>query len=216
VRRKLTALGLDYITNSPKPQLAVLVNTMLAFEMLRDWKRVDEIAQKTLSLYESDTTEQTKKVVDLVVRVKIGEALLQQQKFQQAYDMLVAAEKAYPNNWEVKRQIARALGGWFEFDATGRAVKVPGLDRPAEAYVKHFTEYRTWAERPEVKKFSLEWYTFQWECYWFARQAGVKDGKYKDTAAKFFNIARSTDDFATLKSYGEKGLLLFKYFQSNR
>jgi tetratricopeptide (TPR) repeat protein len=216
VRTKLSALGLDYINNSPKPQLAVLVNTMLAFEQLRDWKKVDEIAVKTLALYEADTTEQTKRVVDLVVRPKIGEALLQQRKFQQAYDMLVAAEKANPTQWEIKRQIARALGGWFEFSITGQPQKEPGLDRPAEAYLKHFTEYRTWAERSEVKPFSLEWYRFQWECYWFAKQASVKDGKYKDTAEKFYKRAKSTDDFATLKNLGAEGLQLFKYFQSNR
>lgn len=216
VRAKLGALGLDYINNSPKPQLAVLVNTMLAFENLQDWKKVDEIAQKTLALYESDTTDQTKKVVDLVVRPKIGEALLQQRKFQQAYDMLVAAEKANPTQWEIKRQIARALGGWFEFSATGQPQKEPGLDRPAEAYLKHFTEYRTWAQRSEVKQFSLEWYRFEWECYWFAKQASVKDGKYKETADKFYKRAKATDDFATLKSLGAEGLLLFKYFQSNR
>lgn len=215
-RQKLTALGLEYISSSPTPQLSVLVATMLNFEQLKDWKKVDEIAQKTLTLFGEDKNEQTKKVVDLVVRPKIGEALLQQRKFQQAYDMLVAAEKANPTQWEIKRQIARALGGWFELDATGRAVKEPGLDRPAEAYLKHFTEYRTWAERPDVKKYSLEWYTFYWECYWFAKQASVKDSKYKDTAAKFYNLARSTDDFATLKSHGAEGLRLFNYFRGNR
>lgn len=220
VRKKLTALGLDYINNSSAPQLGILVNTMLGFEQLKDWKRVEEIANKTLEAYGNDKTEAIKRVIDLTVRPKVGEALLQQKKFQLAYDMLVAAEqeseKAGTKLWEVKRQIARALGGWFEFDRVGAPVREPGLDRPVEAYLKHFTEYRQWAERGEVKQFSLEWYRFQWECYWFAKQAGQKDSKYKDTAAKFYNRARSTDDFATLKSYGEEGLLLFKYFTNNR
>jgi hypothetical protein len=154
------------------------------------------------------------------VRPKVGQALLQQGKFQQAYDMLVAAEaeseKAGIKLWEVKRQIAFALGGWFTFDATGRPVREPGLDRPIEAYNKHYQEYRLWAERPDVKKYSLEWYEFYWECYWFARQAGQKDSKFRDTAAKFFSIARSTDDFATLKRFGAEGERLFKYFNNNR
>lgn len=216
MRTKLTTLGSDYIANSPKPQLAVLVNTMLQFEELREWKRVDEVAQKTLALYESDTAESTKKNLDMLVRPKIGEALLQQQRFQEAYDMLIAAEKANPTHWEIKRQICRALGGWFEFSKTGAPTKVPGLDRPAEAYQKYYSEYRTWGERPDVKKYSLEWYRFQWEAYWFAKQAGVKDGKFKDIADKFYRIARATDDFATLKSHGAAGLDLFKFFQINR
>ncbi len=220
VRKKLTALGLDYINNSTAPQLGILVNTMLGFEQLKDWKRVEEIANKTLQLFGEDKTEATKRVVDLTVRPKIGEALLQQKKFQLAYDMLLAAEqeseKAGTKLWEVKRQIARALGGWFEFNNVGAPVREPGLDKPVEAYLKHFTEYRQWAERPEVKQFSIDWYRFQWECYWFAKQAGQKDSKYKDTAVKFYNRAKSTDDFATLKSHGEEGLLLFKYFTNNR
>lgn len=216
-RRKLTAIGMEYINNSPRPQLGILIKTMQNWEELGDWTKVDDVAKKTLSLYGDVTEEADKRAVDQLVRPMIGEALLQQHRFQEAYDMLIAAEKANPNDWAIKHQIARALGGWFEFDAkTGAPVKVVGLDRPDEAYVKHFTEYRTWAERPEVKKFSFEWYEFQWECYWFAKQAGAKDSKYKDIAAKFYRIARATDDFATLKSYGAQGERLFRYFQTNR
>lgn len=217
MRQKLVALGMDYIAGSPKPQLAILVGTMLNWEQLGEWKRVDEVAQKTLDLYGTETADATKKVVDQLVRPKIGEALLQQRRFTEAYDMLLAAEKANPTQWELKRQICRALGGWFEFNKNGTGVKEPGLDKPGEAYTKYFTEYRTWALRPEVKQFSLEWYRFQWETYWFAKQAGAKgDGKMKDIADKVYRIARSTDDFATLKSHGAEGDKLFRYFQSNR
>ena len=76
--------------------------------------------------------------------------------------------------------------------------------------------YRIWMSRPEIKKFSLEWYRFMWESYWFAKQAGKKDGKFNDTAGSFYRLARSTDDFATLRSYGAEGLKLLSYFQTNR
>lgn len=220
MRQKLVALGMDYIAGAPKPQLAILVGTLLSWEQLRDWAKVDEVAQKTLALYAADTTDATKKVVDQIVRPKVGEALLQQRRFQEAYDMLVAAEKANPALWELKRQIARALGGWFEFDKTGAGQKVAGLDKPVEAYIKYYGDkneaYRVWALRPEVKQYSLEWYRFHWETYWFCKQAGAKDSKYKDIAATIYGKARSTDDFATLKNLGADGLLLFRYFQSNR
>ncbi len=217
MKSKMVTLGMDYIASSPKPQLGVLVATLVGHEDLADWKRVDEVAQKTLALYGTDATEQTKKVIDQLVRPKVGEALLQQERFQEAYDMLVAAEKANPTQWELKRQISRALGGWYYFDKTGTGRKVAGMDKPADAYTKYYGEYRTWALRPEVKQFSLEWYRFQWETYWFARQAGLKgDSKFKDIADKVYRITRSTDDFKTLQSHGIEGLKLFRYFQSNR
>lgn len=216
VRAKLGALGLDYMQNSARPQLAVMVNTMTAFQALGEWKRVDEIAKKTLDRFGNDDSASVKNIVDLTVRPMVGEALLQQRKFTEAYDMLIEAEAANPTQWEIKRQIARCLGGWFEYDRTGRAVREPGLDRADEAYVKHYTEYRRWALRPEVQQYSLEWYRFHWECYWFAKQASRKDTNYKDTAEKFLRIARSSDNFATLKSYGIEGKKLFDNFQSNR
>ncbi|MGC6489144.1 MAG: hypothetical protein ACON4Z_15960 [Planctomycetota bacterium] len=219
-RRKLTALGTDYIKSSPKPQLAILVNTMLAWEQLQEWVRVDEVAKQTLEMYGDVTEESSKRVVDQLVRPMVGEALLQQRRFQEAYDMLIAAEEANPAQWELKRQIARALGGWFEFSNTGAAVREPGLDRPVEAYIRYYGDpeksYRIWATRPEIKKFSLEWYRFMWESYWFAKQAGKKDSKYADTAAKFFRIARSTNEFATLLTYGAEGKKIHSYFMSNR
>jgi hypothetical protein len=216
MRQKLVGLGMDYVQSSPMPQLGILVKTMQNWEQLGEWTKVDEVARKTLDLYGNEQEAGTKRVIDQLVRPMIGEALLQQHRFQEAYDMLIGAEKANPNHWEIKRQIARALGGWFEFSRTGMGVRVPGLERYAEAYEKHFTEYRQWAERPDVAKYSLEWYRFQWECYWFAKQAGQKDTKYRDIAEKFYRIARATDDFATLKSFGAEGNKLFKYFQSNR
>ena len=221
VRTKLVTIGMDYINNSAKPQLGILVNTMLTWEQLGDWKRVDEVAKKTLSFYETDNAEATKKVVDQIVRPKVGEALLQQRQFTDAYAMLVAAEKANPTQWELKRQIARALGGWFEFDrGTGKPQAVIGLEKYAEAYQKYYGDpkesYRVWIEGSKVPKFSLEWYEFTWQAYWFARQAGQKDGKFKEIADKLFRQARSTDDFASLKNHGAEGLLLYRYFQANR
>jgi tetratricopeptide (TPR) repeat protein len=219
-RERLTALGTDYINGSPKPQLAILVATMTNWAELKKWENVDKVAKKTLALYGDIEEAASKRVVDQLVRPMVGEALLQQRRFQEAYDMLVAAEKANPAQWDLKRQIARALGGWFEFSETGQSVRVPGLDRPIEAYMKYYghpTEsYRVWATRPDVKKYSLDWYEFMWESYWFAKQAGAKDSKFKDTSAKFFRLAKSTNEFASLKQHGIKGELLHRYFRSNR
>lgn len=215
-RKKLVALGSDYIANAPKPQIAVMINTMLAFEALSDWPKVDEIAKRTLDQYGNETNDAVKRQLDLIVRPKIGEALLQQEKFQAAYEMLVAAEAANPTQWELKRQLARCLGGWFEFTAAGGGRKVPGLDRPVDAYKKYYNEYRQWGERPDVKPFSLDWYRFQWECFWFAKQASATDGQFKAIADTFYRKARSTDNFETLKGHGAEGLKLYNFFQLNK
>lgn len=216
VRTRLCNLGVDYMRASQKPGLGILVNTMGALEMLDDWKKVDEVAKRALQLYGEDTDPKVKQVIDLTVRPKIGEALLQQEKFQEALDMLTAAEKANPNQFELKRLICRALGGWFYLNAQGRPVKQPALGRYKEAYDKYYTEYRQWALRPEIKKFSIEWYRFQWECYWWAKQAGEKDSTYKGYAASIYRTTGAIDKFAGLKALGQKGMELFTYFDLNR
>jgi hypothetical protein len=192
---------------------------MLNWSELKEWQRVDDVAKKTLAIYGETKDASEKRIVDLLVRPMVGEALLQQRRFTEAYDMLIAAEKANPGQWELKRQVARALGGWFEFQK-GSAVREPGLDRPVEAYMKYYghpTEaYRVFMQRDEIKKFSLEWYRFMWESYWFAKQAGTKDSKYKDIADTFYRKARSTDNFASLKRFGAKGVELINYFKTNR
>lgn len=130
--------------------------------------------------------------------------------------MLIAAEQANPQQWEIKRQICRALGGWFEFSATGAPLRIAGLDKPGDAYTKYWSEYRTWGLRPDVKKYSLEWYRFHWEAFWFAKQAGERDGKFKEFADSLYRISKSTDNFETLRSYGAEGLALLRNFQFNR
>lgn len=219
-RNKLTALGMDYIQSSGRPQLAVLVATMQAWAALRQWKQVAEVAEKTMSLYGESQDAAEGEVVDKLVRPMVGEALLQQHRFQEAYNMLSKAEQANPDDYELKRQVARALGGWYEVNPqTAQPDPQPGLDKPVEAYMKYYghptDSYRRWMERPSVQKFSLEWYRFMWEAFWFAKQAAKKDSKYAATAGTFYRLAKSTDDFATLKSHGAEGMELFNYFQTN-
>lgn len=216
-RQKLVALGQQYIRTSPEPQYALYSHTARQLQELEDWVKVEEIAAMAIDKFGNDATY--KENVDRVLRPMIGDALLHQRKFKQAHDMLVEAEKVNPNLWELKRLLALTLGGWFEFDRSGRPVIVPGLDRPDEAYQKFWVEYQPWALRPGVEKFSLEWYTFHWEAYWFARRAAEisKDkSDFKNRAQSLYGIARSIDNFESLKKHGEAGLRLFNYFQLNR
>jgi hypothetical protein len=58
----------------------------------------------------------------------------------------------------------------------------------------------------------LEWYRFHLEAYYFAIQAGQVDNKYKGYAETLLSIARSTDDFATLKQLGKEGRAVYDLF----
>ncbi|MEQ1631622.1 MAG: hypothetical protein ABL997_04560 [Planctomycetota bacterium] len=216
MRTRLCNLGVEYIRSSGKPQLGILVNTMNGFEDLGDWKKVDEVAQKALQVYGAETDAKTKEVIDLSVRPKIGEALLEQRQFQQALDMLLAAETANPNQYEIKRLICRALGGWLYLNNRGKAIKEPGLGRYKEAYDKYVTEYKKWALRPAIAPYSIDWYRYQWESYWYAKQAGEQDSTYKGYAASIYRTTGALDQFAGLKALGQAGMNLFTFFDLNR
>ena len=214
-RTSLCNLGIDYMRNAPRPQLGILVNTMNAFEALGDWQKVDEVAKKTLDLYGNSDDTEIAKVIDLSVRPKIGEALLEQGKFDQAYQMLTQAEAANPQQYELKRLICRALGGWYYINNQGRGIRQVALGRPKEAYDKYVTEYKRWALRPGVDKYSLDWYRYQWEAYWFAREAGAKDSNYADYARSIYRTTIKIDGGAGLKALGADGLALAKFFELN-
>lgn len=215
-RQKLASLGSEYMKNSSQPQIGIMVHTMAQYEELGDWPRVGEIAEQVLQIYGDSKDEDTKGYVDRVALPKAGEALLQQGKWQLAYDKLIAAEKANPTLWELKRLIARALGGWYDLDNLGApAIKV-GLGKPIEAYEKYWGEYKKWGLRPEVKEYSYEWYQFYWEAYWYARQAAAKDSKYLAFARTLYSKAKSINNFATLKALpGDKARKLTQFFVNN-
>jgi len=144
-------------------------------------------------------------------------SLLQQHRFDAAYERLVAAEAEDPEDWRIRRQLALALGGWLEFGEDGEPRVVVGLDRPVEAYQKYYGDQTgsVRALRSGLERFSLEWYRFIWEAHWFAKRAGEREDRYRDVAAKFFRIARSTDDFAHLKAKGEEGVEIFRCFEAD-
>ena len=212
-RASLCSLGTDYMRSAPKPQLGILVNTMNLFELLGDWKKVDEVAKKTLALYGEDAASAN--IIDLSVRPKIGQALLEQGKFDQALTMLQAAEQANPQQFELKRLICRALGGWFYINNSGRGIRQVALGRPKDAYDKYVTEYKQWALRPGNDKYSLPWYRYHWESYWFAKQAGLEDDDYAEYARKIYRSTIQIDNGAGLRAIGADGTALFRFFELN-
>ena len=61
-------------------------------------------------------------------------------------------------------------------------------------------------------KYSIGWYEYHLELYFFCRQAQRIDSKFKTRAETFFNIAKATDNFATLKNLGPEGAKVANLF----
>ncbi|HLQ37134.1 MAG TPA: hypothetical protein VK348_05010, partial [Planctomycetota bacterium] len=226
VRTRLVQLGSDYAAAAARPQIGMLANTLLAAAALGQWNRVWELADKTLELYGVDEQRlaaqfgraqvaEIQRTVDFVVRPKAAEALLMLHRFQRAHDLLQAAIATLPANGELLRLLAMALGGWLEFDPRGGMALVPGLGHPDQAYDVYYGQYRAFALRPEVREYSLAWYRFHWEAYWYALRAAGLDSRYRSRAATLYHRARSTDDFASLQRLGIDGLELWRAFTQN-
>ncbi len=214
LRRKTVSIGLDYFDGSDNPQFSISYNTLKQLEALKDWERVESFGNRVIATFENDPKSKGK--VDEFVRAILGDALLRQHKYQQAYDMLIAVEKVDPKNYPIKRLICLALGGWAEIDERGAIKPYYGLGRPAEAYDKYWTEYKTYGlnRTRGVERYTLPWYDYYWELYFFASAAAKSDSKFVDRAKKIYGTAQSTDDFKNLLEKGLEGQRLHDLFVS--
>ncbi len=218
-RQATVTFGRDYARSALSPQYSVLYISLQSADDLRDWTAAQELCTKLIDTFGKDPEQKEK--VDTYVRPTLGKILLRQQKYREAYDMLVAAEtqldaggKLRAAAFPVKQLICQALGGWQEFDGRGDVVSFPGLGKPGEAYDKQWGEVRLFALSSQrgVKDFSLEWYEFHWEAYYYATLAAAKDSKYKVFSDKLHGIASSTDSFETLRKLGQRGRELAQLF----
>ena len=216
VRKAALAAGMDYIKAAETPAYQTLYATLVNAQELRENDVAVEVGQKIISLYAE--SKENKANVDKWIRLIVGSVLLEKQDFKGAYEMLSVAEKANPTNYSIKKKVCEALGGWQFKDERGRISRIPGLDKPVEAYKKYWDEYKTYAlsAQRNVTQFSLPWYRFHWEAYDLALAASRKDSKFAEDAKKLYGIAQSTDNFDTLKAkLGPEGVLIYEFFQAN-
>jgi len=209
--RKVLSLGREYARGAAEPQYGVLVHTLSSAKALGDWQQVEEVANKTIQVWGEHPD--TKDKVDAFVRPAVGEAALRKGEYQQAFDMLSAAEAANPRNYEIKRLICLSLGGWLEFDQrSGNPILINGLGEFDKAYDKWYGEYKAYGERAGVERYSLEWFEFQWQAYYFASRAKSIDSKYGRFADTLLQKARSIDNWASLEAHGPRGQELKRMF----
>jgi len=214
-RRQAVASGVDYLDNAgSRPDYSVLFSTLTMASDVKDWTTSERFGRKIVEIY--GESEDQKDNVEKFVTARLGEALLRQRKFRDAVDILQTAAAANPNNYPVKRYLSLAQGGWFEFNDRGGLEEVAGMDQPAEAYKRHWEEYRKYLRARGVEDYSLEWYQFECECFMFATRASRTDadkGRLRDV---HFNRAKSVDEFQALKALGPAGEEIYQLFQTVR
>ncbi len=221
-RRATVAFGLDYARSADDPQYSILFISLENADTLRDWTSASDLANRIVDKF---GTGAEKDKVDTYVRPIQGKILLRQHKYQEAYDSLIAAEKqldaggvmraaAFP----VKELICQALGGWMELDERGSIQPFPGLGKPVEAYEKYWNEVRKFALSSQrgVTDYSLDWYDFHWNAFYYAQAAERVDSKYKRFADTIYSIARAADNFDTVNGLGPKGRELYALFMAIR
>jgi hypothetical protein len=95
----------------------------------------------------------------------------------------------------------------------GRMQTVTGLGRPGEAHDKYSNEYRVYGINRDrgVARGDLDWFEFQWECYYFAHCASVKDARYGRRAVQIYEEAKLRG-LPSLRERGERGKLLHSLF----
>lgn len=217
-RNQALTLGMDYAKSIGRPSYAILYGTMRLAERLEEWEKCEKTAERILKLYPNSKKKSFRQVKPL-----LGFALLRQSgRMREALDILNKAETELAEGtkkaayYYVRRYKALALGGWPAFDKDGINFQPNrGLSKPAEAYSLMWgKEYKKFAlNSHRVEKYSVGWYRFYLEVYYFASQAQREDDKFRTRARTLFRIAASTDNFATLKAYGDEGKRIYNLFR---
>lgn len=217
LRKAALNCGLDYEKYSDEPQFGVVFNTLDYAFALNDWTTVQSLGERMIELFAKSSDPQAVAGLDKLVKPLLGEALLRAGKYQQAHQMLTAAEKANPQDYPLKRLVCLALGGWKEIDERGQFREYPGLGKPGEAWMKYNEEYKAYGlHSTRAPDYSLAWYQFQWESYYFALKAALGgDSEFARRAKSIYSIARSIDEFGALKAHGPDGRRLFDLFEGN-
>jgi len=217
-RQLALKMGDDYAKSIGKPSYALLYGTMRLAEREEEWAKCEKMAERILKLYPNGSQKSYRQVKPL-----LGFALLRQSgRMQEALDILSKAEEQLVQGtkkaayYHVRHFQALAKGGWPTFDKDGINYQPNrGLGKPSEAYsIMWGKEYKKFAlNSNRVEKYSLGWYQFYLEVYYFARQAQGEDDKFKTRAATLYRIASSTDNFATLQAYGPEGTRIYNLFR---
>ena len=217
-RRAAVTMVAEYADGSNAPSFEILYAGVNIGKDLGDWPTVERLGRKCIDNYSSDAKR--KDDVQKWILPAVGEALMRQggSKFADAVKMLTAAAEAKPDDYPLKRLLALAKGGWFEFDQKGNMVEVLGMDDPVPAWELYWVEYKKYALNPArgVEPYSLEWYQFHLEAFMIAKRASRKDSTYGTYATSVFNTAqgRAGEKFGGLKALGSDGAKILDMFRA--
>lgn len=208
--RKALSFATNYLAIEREPDYGLLRNASKLAGGIQDWGQAEFFLEKILALY-GKNREYTQKI-DSFIKPELAEIKMQKNDFRAAQTLIEDALKAQPNSYSLLKLKTRVLGGWCEFDEAGNFRRPQGLGEFRQAYDLLFQEYGKYV-RSKFDKYSFEWYQFQFDCLDMADKLATKNSDFMRAARRFYRIAQSTDDFTTLKNFGQQGQRLHLLFQ---
>jgi tetratricopeptide (TPR) repeat protein len=215
--RKTLSFANNYMAVESVPDYGLLRNSSKYAARIKDWKTAEMFLEKILAVYGPKPERQA--ALDTFIKPELAEIKMEQGKFNEALPLLDDAIKLRPNFLPLYRLKARCLGGWIKLDEGGQMERTQGLQEYQKAYdllwgtgAPDQRAYRTFVEQ-KFEKHSFEWYQFQLEMLDMAQKLSTQNSDFKRAVESFHRIAKSTDDFETLKGFGKKGQDLFLLFE---
>jgi hypothetical protein len=209
--------ALEYVDSEPEPQYGLLRSASKLALKVNDLNIAERLCDIAIRKYGSVAAMQDK--IDKWVKPDQAEIMLKKRDFARALALAEDAIKALQTQtytpYELYELKARALGGWTE-ERNREVVKVLGLERFEEAYKLYWDHYRKFVDA-KFGKYSPEWYHFYLGCTYYLSQAATQPGapsKSMELSRTCYNIAKSTDNFERLRSYGSQGQTLFRMFEA--
>lgn len=208
--RKALAFAKNYLEVEAKPNYQLLRDASQLGEKIEDFDQAEFFLEKVLAVYGKSKAYKAK--VDKFVRPDLASIKMRKGDFNTALKQIEDALAVRPKSYELKLLKIRALGGWAEIDNEGTLREITGLKRFSEAYDLLFQDYRKFI-RSKFKPGDYEYYKFRFDCMYACKMAATQDSNFLARARKFFRMAKSEDEFDTLKKLGAKGRKLFQLFQ---
>ena len=212
---KALSFAKTYVKDELKPDFAILRSATKMAWAVQKWDDAEFFLKKTWGAWSSDKSKT--KTMDIYVRPEMAEIKLKKGDFRGALaDIKTALEFAKGKaKYKLYRFQAQALGGWAELDNRGRLKIIYGRGEKGdfkEAYDILFQKYAPLVKQKQPYMWTYEWYQWYFECMDMAFKTAKENSDFYGFAMRFYNKAKSVNDFATLRKMGKKGETLFKLY----
>ncbi len=217
--RKALDFANTYVKLEHKPDYNLLRNAAKLALKIKDFEIARGFLRKIISVYSGN--KKLAKMINKFVKPDLARIDLLDSKFDLALKSVEDAlgsvkSKRSKLYFELIRMKAFALAGYrTSLNDSGIPVQQTGLGRFKEAYNLMWKEYGRYIKSKQVKQYGFEWYQFYFDCMDISlKVAANEDSAFMAIAKKFYRLAKSTDNFATLEKLGTEGEILTNLFRS--